>query len=132
MEINGRYKKTGEALKRLHEAVARENLTDMERDGLIQRFEFSFEILWKCAKDYLRDYEGIDAASPKKVIRSSLSVGLLTPEETKLALDMANDRNLTAHTYDDILAADMVERIKKYSPLMEKWYKAILSSREGE
>lgn len=127
MELEKRYIKTGEALGRLHEAVAREELTDIERDGLIQRFEFSFEILWKCAKDYLRDYEGLDVASPKKVIRTSREVGLLTDDETVMALDMADDRNLTAHTYDDKLAEEMVGRIKVYEVLMQKWYQAILT-----
>lgn len=81
-----RMKKAGDALARLHEVAIRDELSDLERDGFIQRFEFCFEILWKCAKDYLRDVEGLDAASPKKVIRMSREVGLLTEEETEQAL----------------------------------------------
>ena len=86
-----RMEKAGDALRRLHEVIVRDDLNELERDGLIQRFEFCFEILWKCGKDYLRDVEGLDAASPKKVIRMSREVGLLTDEETERALNMAND-----------------------------------------
>ena len=43
----------GQALQRLHELALRVDLTEVERDALIQRFEFSFEIVWKVAKDYL-------------------------------------------------------------------------------
>ena len=35
----------------------------MERDGFIQRFEFCFEIMWKCGKDYLQDVEGLDVVN---------------------------------------------------------------------
>ena len=118
-----RMKKTGDALARLHEVAIRDELSDLERDGFIQRFEFCFEILWKCAKDYLRDVEGLDAASPKKVIRMSREVGLLTDEETEQALDMANDRNQTSHMYDEQMAIELVERIKGYDALMRRWYR---------
>ena len=118
-----RMKKTGDALARLHEVAIRDELSDLERDGFIQRFEFCFEILWKCAKDYLRDVEGLDAASPKKVIRMSREVGLLTDEETEQALEMANDRNQTSHMYDGQMAIELVERIKGYDALMQRWYR---------
>lgn len=118
-----RMKKTGDALARLHEVAIRDELSDLERDGFIQRFEFCFEILWKCAKDYLRDVEGLDAASPKKVIRMSREVGLLTEEETEQALEMANDRNQTSHMYDEQMAIELVERIKGYDALMQRWYR---------
>ena len=118
-----RMKKTGDALARLHEVAIRDELSDLERDGFIQRFEFCFEIFWKCAKDYLRDVEGLDAASPKKVIRMSREVGLLTEEETEQALEMANDRNQTSHMYDEQMAIELVERIKGYDALMQRWYR---------
>ena len=118
-----RMKKAGDALARLHEVAIRDELSDLERDGFIQRFEFCFEILWKCAKDYLRDVEGLDAASPKKVIRMSREVGLLTDEETEQALEKANDRNQTSHMYDEQMAIELVERIKGYDALMQRWYR---------
>lgn len=114
--------KAGDALARLHEVVIRDDLSDLERDGLIQRFEFCFEILWKCAKDYLREVEGIDAASPKNVIRMSRNVGLLTDEETEQALAMVNDRNSTSHMYDENMAVLLADHIKEYETLMQRWY----------
>ena len=117
-----RMEKAGDALARLHEVVIRDDLSDLERDGLIQRFEFCFEILWKCAKDYLREVEGIDAASPKNVIRMSRNVGLLTDEETEQALAMVNDRNSTSHMYDENMAVLLADHIKEYETLMQRWY----------
>ena len=118
-----RMKKAGDALARLHEVAIRDALSALARDGFIKRYEFCFEILWKCAKDYLRDVEGLDAASPKKVIRMSREVGLLTDEETEQALEMANDRNQTSHMYDEQMAIELVERIKGDDALMQRWYR---------
>ena len=120
--LTERKEKAGDALARLHEVVIRDDLSDLERDGLIQRFEFCFEILWKCAKDYLREVEGIDAASPKNVIRMSRNVGLLTDEETEQALAMVNDRNSTSHMYDENMAVLLADHIKEYETLMQRWY----------
>ncbi|WP_181351246.1 nucleotidyltransferase substrate binding protein [Thalassobacillus sp. CUG 92003] len=52
----------------------------VERDAAIQRFKFSFEASWKAAKEYLYDIEGVDAGSPKSVIRSCKEVHLLEDE----------------------------------------------------
>lgn len=122
MEITKRFATASRALGKLHEAVMKENLSEMERDGLIQRFEFCFEIMWKCGKDYLKDVEGLDVASPKAVIRSLREVKMFTDEEAVLALKMVDDRNLTAHTYDENLAVELSKRISAYERFMQLWY----------
>jgi nucleotidyltransferase substrate binding protein (TIGR01987 family) len=122
MEMTKRFATASRALAKLHEAACKEELSEMERDGFIQRFEFCFEIMWKCGKDYLQDVEGLDVASPKSVIRALREVKLFTDEETAFALQMVNDRNLTAHTYDEELAVSLAERIPAYEEFMQKWF----------
>ncbi|BBB91671.1 MAG TPA: HI0074 family nucleotidyltransferase substrate-binding subunit [Methylomusa anaerophila] len=109
------------ALARLQEAMALVHPTLLERDAGIQRFEFSFEAVWKAAQAFLTGHEGLDAASPKGVIRYCREVGLLNDDETIMALHMADDRNLTAYTYNEPLAAEIYARVKEYGPLLEKW-----------
>ena len=123
MEMTKRFTTAAQALQKLQEAVTKENLSEMERDGMIQRFEFCFEILWKCGKDYLKDVEGLEAASPKTVIRLLREIKMFTDEETVLALKMADDRNLTAHTYDENLAIELSARIRRYEQFMQEWYR---------
>ena len=123
MEMTKRFATAARALQKLQEAVTKENLSEMERDGMIQRFEFCFEILWKCGKDYLKDVEGLEAASPKTVIRLLREIKMFTDEETVLALKMADDRNLTAHTYDENLAIELSARIRRYEQFMQDWYR---------
>ncbi len=88
-----------QALQTLEEVIHIPNPTLIERDVTIQRFEYSFEVMWKAAKHYLRVREGIEVASPKGVIRKCREVGLLNEAETIQALEMVDDRNLTSHTY---------------------------------
>lgn len=120
-KIQERINTAQRALTKLHELAVKPDLSDVERDALIQRFEFSFELLWKCAKEYLYVVEGIDAASPKKVIRCCRELGLLDDEQTREALQMADDRNLTTHTYDETFAQAVEERIRRYAPLLQLW-----------
>ena len=91
MEMTKRMETAGRALNKLHEGVEKKELTEIERDGLIQRFEFCFEIMWKCGKDYLFDRDGLAVASPKKVIRALCEVGVLSDAETEKALQMVDD-----------------------------------------
>ncbi|MDY6269411.1 MAG: HI0074 family nucleotidyltransferase substrate-binding subunit [Selenomonadaceae bacterium] len=127
-----RMRKAGDALARLHEMVIMDHWNEVERDALIHRFEFCFEIIWKCAKDYLSDVEFLNAASPRKVIRMSREVGLLTDEEAERALEMANDRNLTSHMYDEQMALGLAERIRGHEALMQQWYQRMKSAEVAE
>lgn len=109
------------ALSSLSELVVIEHPNNVERDAAIQRFEFTFEATWKAAKQYLFDIEGIDIGSPKGVIRSCREVNLFSDEETILALQMVNDRNLTVHTYNEELAVKIHTNIYDYFPLLTFW-----------
>ena len=125
--LNERMEAAGRALFRLHEGTAREELSDLERDGMIHRFEYCFELLWKCGKDFLLDREGLEAASPKRVIRILREVGIFDDSETEHLLRMLDDRNMTAHTYDEALAAKLAVRIREHEKLMQEWYRRMQS-----
>ena len=109
------------AIGNLLELSRKTDYTEIERDALIQRFEFSYELIWKCAKDYLRVHDGIDSASPWRVIRDCREVGILDEQEVKLALQMSDDRNLTVHTYDEAFADVLAGRISSYAVFLQAW-----------
>ena len=92
------------ALNSLRELVHISEPTDIERDAAIQRFETTFEATWKTAQRYLLVVEGLTVGSPKSSIRAARDVALLDDEQTVMALEMADDRNLTVHTYNNGLA----------------------------
>jgi hypothetical protein len=86
-------------------------------------FEQTFETVWKAAQLYLSTVESLECSSPKSVIRACRQVGLLDDEQTRLALQMADDR--TVHTYNEDLAGEINYRILMYTPLMGRWIKAM-------
>ena len=109
------------ALETLEELMSLTNPSQIEKDASLQRFEYTFEAAWKAAKLFLFEIEGLDEGSPKSVIRACHRIGILSKEETIEALRMADDRNLTAHTYNEPLSLAIYERIKGYAPLLCHW-----------
>ena len=80
---------------------ARDNisrLSQLEKEGLVQRFEYTFELGWKTLKDYLES-KGIEAKYPRDVIRESFRNELL--EDGELWLEMLVKRNTIAYAYDE-------------------------------
>jgi nucleotidyltransferase substrate binding protein (TIGR01987 family) len=115
------------ALKAFESVMRIPEPSDIERDAAIQRFEFTFEAVWKTAKEMLYVVEGIDQGSPKGVIRSCREIGLLNDKETVQLLKMVDDRNLTVHTYNEALAEEIYINLPKYLSLMSIWIQRIKS-----
>ena len=90
------------------------------RDASIQRFEYSFESLWKLLKAYLDQQEGIVCNSPKACFREVLKVGLLSASDVETCLVMTDDRNLTSHTYIEAVAEAIYSRLPVYRDVMER------------
>ncbi len=105
------------------EAAVEKVVDDLDRDGAIQRFEFTFELLWKTAKIFL-EYEGFRCVSPRSCIKEGVRRGLLL--EGEVLLDMMEDRNKTTHIYDEHTAEEIFERIKnEYVPVIASNIKKI-------
>jgi len=103
------------ALALLEELAKRPHLSPLERDAAIQRFEYTFESVWKAVQPYLREVEGLVVGSPKRAARASLQSQLLNEEETRNALTMVDDRNQTVHTYNEELAEQLAGRLPQHA-----------------
>ena len=86
-------------------------LNDFEADGLIQRFEFTFELAWKLMKSYA-EYQGTDKElmGSRDAIRWAFENKLI--KDSDVWMEMIKRRNDTSHTYDENTAADVVIRVK--------------------
>ena len=84
-------------LRAASEALAADPENEVIGMAVIKAYEFSFELSWKTLKDLL-NHEGIDAQLPREVLRQAFAVGLLV--DGQLWIDMLEQRNLMAHTYD--------------------------------
>jgi len=114
------------AISRLNEGINLFDGDELARDGIIQRFEFTFELAWKTLKAVFEDEGLIGLNSPKTVLREALTAGLISDEE--LWLDMLNDRNSTTHIYSESLSLDIYNRIHdRYGIALEELAKNIES-----
>lgn len=103
---------------RLREAVAAPE-SSIVRDAVIQRFEFSFELVWKTLKLYL-ERQGHECGGPRPTLKKAFAEGLIpTAEEADGWLQMLEHRNLTSHAYDEALATLIYQNVvRAYSPLL--------------
>ena len=113
------------ALETLKELSGIEKVTVIQRDAAIQRFEYTFEAVWKAGRLYLKAIEGLDIGSPKGVIRACMKTGVFNEEQTAMALDMVDDGNQTSHTYNEDLAEKIYGRLENYVSVCEHWLKKV-------
>jgi nucleotidyltransferase substrate binding protein (TIGR01987 family) len=113
-----RYNDALRSLRTLEE-ILREPFSIIIRDATIQRFEYTFEALWKFLKEYLKEKEGIISNSPKACFKEIFSSGFLTEDETVRCLEMTDRRNDTSHTYKEEIAQIIYSKIRGYYTLMK-------------
>ena len=95
-----------------------EALSQLEREGVIQRFEYTFELAWLTLKDKL-EYDGVvlSTVTPRNVIREAFQAKLIEDGDTWI--DMLTDRNLMSHTYDFHRFEEVIGRIcKRYLSIL--------------
>jgi len=107
------------ALKQLEDAVnlaqSRE-LSDLEKQGLIQSFEYTHELAWNTLKDFLFDQGHSSIAGSKDTTREAFKVSLI--QQGEIWMDMIQSRNQTSHTYNKATANLITSKIlKDYFPL---------------
>jgi len=117
-----RYADAERALDTLAE-ILREPYSTIVRDAAIQRFEYTFEAVWKFVKEYLNVKEGIICNSPKSCFREIFALGFLNENDTVKCLEMTDSRNETSHTYKEAVAQAIYDRIDEYRSLMQEMLK---------
>ncbi len=85
------------AFRRLKEAIDAEALNELERNGLVQRFEFTMELAWKVMKDFLVDRGFAFKPSPKDTFRQAQQGGFI--DYAQELIDGLDLRNELSHDY---------------------------------
>ena len=116
-----RFENYRKALKRLGDAVDLANereLSDLEKQGLIQAFEFTFELGWNVLKDYFLYQGNPNITGSRDAIRNAYKAQLLEDGETWM--DMINSRNASSHAYNQEIAESIVKKIiSQYADVFE-------------
>ncbi|NNM53248.1 MAG: nucleotidyltransferase [Spirochaetales bacterium] len=107
------------AFHRLKTALAIASPDEVQRAGMIQFFEMSFELGWNVLKDYLEAQGFSDVSSPRTALKKAFQEGLIS--NGRGWLKGLDDRNLTSHTYDELTASKVETLIREeYYQLFEE------------
>jgi nucleotidyltransferase substrate binding protein (TIGR01987 family) len=115
-----RFQNFDRAFVLLREALERGPtvLSPLEKEGVIQRFEYSFELAWKTVKDFL-EAGGLVIAplTPRQVLKDAFAAKVIA--DGQVWIDMLDHRNLLSHSYDASVFEKAVEAIaRRYLPAM--------------
>jgi len=119
----GNYKKALAALERSVVAAQERNLNEMEEQGLVQGFEFTFELSWQLLKDYLESKGFKEFHGSKDTFRLAFQEGIITDGE--IWMEMIDNRNRSSHTYEESIARQIISLVLskyfvKFKELSEK------------
>ena len=109
-----RFRNFSRAFGRLQHALQEgaKALNELEQEGVIQRFEYTFELAWNTLKDYL-EYDGVvlTSATPRAVLRKAYQAKLISDGERWI--DMLTDRNRMSHMYDSDTFEAIIKEIEE-------------------
>ena len=99
-----------------------DQLNQLEQEGVVQRFEYTFELAWKTLKDYLENAGvTLDQITPRSVIKAAFAAKLI--DDGQAWIDMLTHRNLMSHTYDCAKFQEVVAALKdRYLAKLEEMY----------
>jgi nucleotidyltransferase substrate binding protein (TIGR01987 family) len=99
-----------------------------DKAGLIQGFEFTFELFWKMFQK-LAPESGLEASSPREALAAGLKLHFISLDESPHWAQMLRDRNLTSHTYNANVADEIIARLTRdYAPCFRSALERLRSS----
>jgi|LGVE01.1.fsa_nt_gb nucleotidyltransferase substrate binding protein (TIGR01987 family) len=104
-----RFANYQKALSRLQKFIDKGELSELEEQGLIKAFEYTYELAWNTLKDFL-EYRGqTDIYGSRDAIRKAFELGLIDDGESWM--DMLKSRNTTSHTYNEETAKEICQAV---------------------
>ncbi len=106
------YTKALTQLKSAVELANERDLSELEKQGLIQSFEYTHELAWKTIKDFLNEKGNKEIYGSKDATREAFKYELI--DDGEIWMDMIKSRNDTSHTYNEETANEIARAIKNY------------------
>lgn len=111
----------------LREAIEEEKpLNQLEKEGLIQRFEYTMELAWKSMRDYLESENVVfDQITPRTVIRRAFEAGII--KEGAAWQDALDARNRMSHTYNfEDFEQVIIDLRARYMAAFDEWHEFLV------
>jgi nucleotidyltransferase substrate binding protein (TIGR01987 family) len=112
--------------------IRERKISQLEQEGIIQRFEYTWELTWKVLRDYL-EYKGVvlETITPAAVIKAAVAANLIKNGE--VWMDALDSRNKMSHTYDFKKFEQIIIDIEKnYYPELDSMNLKMLKFAEAE
>ena len=106
-----RFDNLRSAIKQITKFFEKGDLNELEEQGLIQAFEYTHELSWKTLKDFIEHKGNTIIYGSKDATREAFKLGLVVNGD--VWMKMIESRNLTSHTYNEIIAKEMVADIQQ-------------------
>jgi nucleotidyltransferase substrate binding protein (TIGR01987 family) len=114
-----RFSNFQKALSQLEKAIILQNerdLSELEKQGFIQAFEFTHELASNTLKDFFEYQGNTSITGSRDATREAFNKGIIKNGEGWM--DMIRSRNKSSHTYNEEVAEEIVFQIKEtYYPL---------------
>jgi nucleotidyltransferase substrate binding protein (TIGR01987 family) len=104
-----RFNNFDKALKQLTKFIEKGELSELEQQGLIQSFEYNYELAWNTIKDFYENQGEAGIQGSRDAIRMAFKRGLIINGETWMK--MIKSRTLTSHTYNEDIADEITNDI---------------------
>ena len=104
-----RFDNFNKALEQLTKFINEDSLNELEEQGLIQSFEYNYELAWNTIKDYFENQGETGILVSRDAFRLAFKIGLI--DNGEIWMKMIASRIQTTHTYDKKIAKEVVESI---------------------
>ena len=104
-----RFSNYQKALTQLQKFIAKGELSELEAQGLIKAFEYTYELAWNTLKDFLEFRGQSDIYGSRDAIQKAFQLGIL--EDGEGWMDMLKSRNQTSHTYNEDTAKEICNAV---------------------
>jgi len=104
-----RFSNYQKALAQLQKFIDKGELSELEKQGLIKTFEYTYELAWNTIKDFLEFSGQSDIYGSRDAIRKAFELGLI--EDGESWMDMLKSRNTTSHTYNEAVAEEICQAV---------------------
>ena len=126
-----RFSNFNKALNQLSRFIEKGELNELEVQGLIQCFEYNYELAWNMIKDFYESQGEVGIQGSRDAIRLAFKRGLI--EAGEVWMEMVKSRTLTSHTYNEEIAEEIADAIyKDYYPAFMELQKQFISLKKKE
>lgn len=101
-------------------SIGDEELLDTIKNGQLQKFEYTLELIWKTLKQFLKEEKGILTQGSKDTFREIATFIELSPNTVSEILKVIDDRNSLAHEYEEFIMNNIYPKLKNHLDLLIK------------